>query len=403
MARRYSAGDRQIERRLQGAGLPTIFFNRPIVSYDCESLRTFIRFSEPNPTHLRDELKLGLCLRLARLNGGRIDLTEQHFLRTLSNQNAEHRHALQHIPARVLVRTRGQNVAQQEPHRHGRRDQHVMRHQQAIRPQDGAQMMFFPAPRRDITGLEEEPCQPTTAFGANLNLEIVNTRNVAPAETRECRSCLEALPVTEFGAPPHDAECNHGETSFCTNCFEQHIIASIETSPLDRIPCPELDCPATLGYEQMRLFAPLRIFYRYNAYINEAALARMHGYMECSDVNCENAVILEASDLPYMRCHACGQRTCTTCRTPWHDGFSHQENMDNLQREEELRAATRTNQEIESLQIVQRTSKACPNQDCGARIRRAGGCNHMTCPICRHQFCWDCLAPWNVIHHCVIR
>lgn len=395
MARRYSAADRQIETRLERAGLPTIFFNRPIVSYDCESLRTFVRYSD-NHGHLRDELKLGLCLRLARLNGGQIDLTEQHFLRTLSNQNAEHRHDLQHIPARVLARTRGRNAAQQEPLRHGRRDQYVMRGR-----------IFNAPPQTNFTGLEEEVSQPTTAadalFGANLNRVVVNTRNVAPAETRECQSCLEALPVAEFGGPPRDAECNHGEISFCTNCFEQHIIASVESSPLDQIPCPELDCPATLGYEQMRLYAPLRIFHRYSAYINEAALAGMRGYMECSDVNCENSVILEASDLPYMRCDACGQRTCTTCRTPWHDGFSHQENMDNIQRDEERRAATRANQEVESQRVVERISKACPNQDCGARIRRAGGCNHMTCPRCRHQFCWDCLAPWNVIHRCVIR
>ena len=33
--------------------------------------------------------------------------------------------------------------------------------------------------------------------------------------------------------------------------------------------------------------------------------------------------------------------------------------------------------------------KRCPNVDCGARVERNGGCNHMEC-LCGTHFCYVC-------------
>ena len=35
---------------------------------------------------------------------------------------------------------------------------------------------------------------------------------------------------------------------------------------------------------------------------------------------------------------------------------------------------------------VERNSKPC--KGCGARIQKTGGCNHLVCSRCKHQFCW---------------
>ena len=37
--------------------------------------------------------------------------------------------------------------------------------------------------------------------------------------------------------------------------------------------------------------------------------------------------------------------------------------------------------------------KDCPS--CGARTFKDGGCNHMTCSLCHHSYCWMCLRVWR--------
>ncbi|KAL2808231.1 hypothetical protein BJX63DRAFT_39984 [Aspergillus granulosus] len=43
---------------------------------------------------------------------------------------------------------------------------------------------------------------------------------------------------------------------------------------------------------------------------------------------------------------------------------------------------------------VRGTSKVCPGKGCSYRIYRDGGCRHITCTRCGHEWCWECLKPW---------
>lgn len=40
------------------------------------------------------------------------------------------------------------------------------------------------------------------------------------------------------------------------------------------------------------------------------------------------------------------------------------------------------------------TVKKCPK--CNVTIGKEGGCNHMICSICKHNFCWLCLKDWKL-------
>ncbi len=42
---------------------------------------------------------------------------------------------------------------------------------------------------------------------------------------------------------------------------------------------------------------------------------------------------------------------------------------------------------------LQANTKICPK--CDSTIEKNGGCNHMTCRICRHDFCWLCSGDWR--------
>ena len=41
----------------------------------------------------------------------------------------------------------------------------------------------------------------------------------------------------------------------------------------------------------------------------------------------------------------------------------------------------------------------CPR--CGVYIYKEGGCNHMYCQKCKHEFCWFCLGPFYEYQHTV--
>lgn len=50
-------------------------------------------------------------------------------------------------------------------------------------------------------------------------------------------------------------------------------------------------------------------------------------------------------------------------------------------------------EEARSEAVVQGTTKGCPG--CWTRIEKSDGCMHMTCAVCRCEFCWECLGPWR--------
>jgi len=85
-------------------------------------------------------------------------------------------------------------------------------------------------------------------------------------------------------------------------------------------------------------------------------------------------------------CPACQYTYCFHCRREWHADMTCDEY-----------AAMRDDQvEQRYQQWVQEHAKPCPN--CHANIEKNGGCNHMTCTACRHQFCWLCMEPYVANH-----
>ncbi|KAG0690529.1 Serine/threonine-protein kinase [Pichia californica] len=48
--------------------------------------------------------------------------------------------------------------------------------------------------------------------------------------------------------------------------------------------------------------------------------------------------------------------------------------------------------DTETLNWLQTNTKLCPK--CHANIEKNGGCNHISCLKCKHQFCWICMGTW---------
>lgn len=48
----------------------------------------------------------------------------------------------------------------------------------------------------------------------------------------------------------------------------------------------------------------------------------------------------------------------------------------------------------ETAHWLEANTHGCPK--CQASIEKNGGCNHMTCPTCKYEFCWICLNEWKI-------
>ncbi|KAH7916599.1 hypothetical protein BJ138DRAFT_1121710 [Hygrophoropsis aurantiaca] len=47
----------------------------------------------------------------------------------------------------------------------------------------------------------------------------------------------------------------------------------------------------------------------------------------------------------------------------------------------------------ETANWIKSNTKECSK--CQSTIEKNGGCNHMTCKKCKHEFCWVCMGPWS--------
>ncbi|KAI1349305.1 hypothetical protein F5Y01DRAFT_306143 [Xylaria sp. FL0043] len=73
-----------------------------------------------------------------------------------------------------------------------------------------------------------------------------------------------------------------------------------------------------------------------------------------------------------------------------------QEEKARKQRQNEEDRRRRRAEEAASERALLTVSKLCP-KNCGARIQKTEGCDHMKCRQCGHEFCWLCFANWGPI------
>ena len=89
------------------------------------------------------------------------------------------------------------------------------------------------------------------------------------------------------------------------------------------------------------------------------------------------------------------------CKTRYHLGISHKQNIINVRdRADPRRAAERRAEEAATEASMSSTTKECPV--CKAPIEKNRCCNHMTSQnkrVCRHEFCWVCMYKWALIRN----
>jgi len=83
---------------------------------------------------------------------------------------------------------------------------------------------------------------------------------------------------------------------------------------------------------------------------------------------------------PHVECATCKCRFCASCKVEWHEGKTcHEYRLEN--------PAIMTREELALIADMARLgARRCPR--CQFMITKDGGCSHMTCGECDHQFDW---------------
>ena len=76
-------------------------------------------------------------------------------------------------------------------------------------------------------------------------------------QRKECIVCAESLSMKRFPTRAPTAQCTH-EANTCRHCLRTWIRSEFEIKMWDQLDCPE--CKARMGYEDMKEFAPGKIF-----------------------------------------------------------------------------------------------------------------------------------------------
>ena len=211
----------------------------------------------------------------------------------------------------------------------------------------------------------------------NLAVPKISSTKLVPKQQEECEICFLKFPSSDMTY----LACGH---RFCNSCWCQYLTTKIITdADCDIIRCPGFQCKELVDDDTVKqLITENKTQLRFKHLLTNSFVQCHRLTKWCPSPDCSNAVKVSMLKTRNVRC-SCGHLFCFSCLEEWHDP---------VQCEQLKSWLKKCSDDSETLNWVHVNTKECPK--CHAFIEKNGGCNHMTCRKCRHQFCWLCLQNW---------
>lgn len=178
-----------------------------------------------------------------------------------------------------------------------------------------------------------------------------------------CPICTEAIAAVWKAKGCH-------EHKFCRKCAAEYVGEKVNEG--QEIHCPFHDCEAVLGVEEIGDLVGTALTGKWE----RKQLEQNPLYRHCPALNC-SGYLITMPVMEQVNCPVCRLNLCSHCGKTWHP---------------QVPCDIISDQELHSSQDV----KACPG--CQRFIEKNQGCDHMTCRICLHEWCWQCLRPYTNTH-----
>eukprot|EP01100_Stratorugosa_tubuloviscum_P001772 TRINITY_DN139_c4_g1_i1.p1 TRINITY_DN139_c4_g1~~TRINITY_DN139_c4_g1_i1.p1 ORF type:complete len:726 (+),score=250.22 TRINITY_DN139_c4_g1_i1:68-2179(+) len=202
-------------------------------------------------------------------------------------------------------------------------------------------------------------------------------------KTYICPICEGDYPIEEFYLLD---ECNH---RICLECLGQYLKTKIVEGEVKEIKCPLTNCKMQIKASEIKHCVDEKVFKKFDEFALKNALEGMTDLRWCPKPECENAMIGDKSN-PMMVCSnpECKFCFCFNCKEDWHADVTCEQYQE--WKKENSQA------DVRSWQWMKDHTRPCPK--CHAQIEKNGGCNHMTCKKCKHEFCWLCNSTYSTSH-----
>lgn len=218
---------------------------------------------------------------------------------------------------------------------------------------------------------------------AGLGPDLVQTPKTQAVPGFVCEICFD----DDGGMQTYAMRCGH---RYCVECYQHYLAQKIgQEGEAARIQCPRDGCNRVIDSKTLELLVTPNLKDRYNTLLTRTYVDDKENMKWCPAPNCEYAVdcVVKKRQLahivPTVTCW-CGHSFCFGCALNDHRPCPCTLVKKWLKKCED---------DSETSNWISANTKECPK--CISTIEKNGGCNHMTCRKCKHEFCWMCMGLWS--------
>ncbi|KAL9541663.1 hypothetical protein MBANPS3_008996 [Mucor bainieri] len=253
----------------------------------------------------------------------------------------------------------------------------------AIRPQVSAILLYHFCWNKEklIEKYIEDPDKVLVDAGVQV-VSASSSNKRDRGATFECEICCNDEP----GLETVSLACGH---LFCVDCYSYYLSDKVKQGDATTIQCPQEGCKAAVDDATLKDVLDDAMYNRYQSLLDKVYVQDNPNLKWCTAPDCNYAIECDISKnslstiVPTVTCD-CGHVMCFGC-----DHENHQPAncamVKDWWRKKEEDSATAT--------WISSHTKDCPK--CQSPIEKNGGCNHMWCKQCKHEFCWVCLGDWK--------
>ncbi|RXN08517.1 E3 ubiquitin- ligase ARIH2 [Labeo rohita] len=212
-----------------------------------------------------------------------------------------------------------------------------------------------------------------------LTEEVNNVASALKAGTsQQCGVCLQLVRRDALLSLP----CQH---SFCKACWEQHCTVLVKDGVGVEISCMAQDCSLRMPDDfVLPLLSSEELKDKYRRYLFRDYVESHFQLQLCPGADCPIVIQVQKPRARRVQCSRCEEVFCFKCRQMYHAPTDCATIRKWL---------TKCADDSETANYISAHTKDCPK--CNICIEKNGGCNHMQCSKCKHDFCWMCLGDWK--------